>query len=568
MRSREEIIMNNINVLAELAEDAYNTSGWNGSANFSPIIGSNLNDTSTGLKANSYFDGSNNTLVIAFAGTDLPNINNPSLEDFGDNANLATGRLPEQAPQAVAYANQQIANAQNQFNSNINVVYTGHSLGGFLAQHVHLENGNGSAIVFNSPGTNSNTNINVNPDITYVFSNPSEWGATTPIHTLGNYLGNDYLFVMGAGGHGIGAINTALSSQNSITLTAPQLKNIIVRDLNNINPVTNNDFADLSVVIDNFAVRGLVGELLIEALEETGNDCFSGNTMIDVWPTGFEASGSSNGRTPISDETRSKKSIEEIEVGDWVVSFDKEGKIQPARVSRTFSKDVKIILDFFGTGVTPGHVYFRADSDKAHKFETLIDLLRDDGVIETAQGVYIRAATGLPIDDPRDGFVQAITGEILDDGAIAVRERGELRLGTRFITEGGRDYCIADLIEALGSKIDENGLICRDNGEAKPFHWDLSETLPKPEDYVLKRSGTSLEKIYQASEWEAQRPQMPPPMRRDGGPVGPLPASEISRVEPNTPLAASSERYARSQRPIFDARTDAGAKPVTSNKVH
>jgi len=309
---------------------------------------------------------------------------------------------------------------------------------------------------------------------------------------------------------------------------------------------------------------------LEELPEDEDSLCFVEGTRIEMWPSDTAAISEGIGNSAHSEILAKTwyKPIENIAEGDLVVSFGEDGKLRPSKVTRLFRKDVKIVLDFFGTGVTPGHVYFRADNDKAHKFETLIDILRDDGVIETAEGVSIRAATGLPIDDPRDGFVQAVTGEILDDGAIAVRERGELRLGTRFITEDGRDYCIADLIEALGSKIDENGLICRDNGEAKPFHWDLSETLPKPEDYVLKRSGTSLEKIYQASEWEAQRPQMPPPMRRDGGPVGPLPASEISRVEPNTPLAASSERYARSRRPIFDARTDAGAKPVTSNKVN
>jgi len=295
------------------------------------------------------------------------------------------------------------------------------------------------------------------------------------------------------------------------------------------------------------------------------SDCFVATTAIDMWPVNIPTS-------PIDEDLVVQnvwqKPIKNIAVGDWVTSFDKEGKLQPARVSRTFSKDVKIILDFFGTGVTPGHVYYRADTHEEHKFQTLIDIIRDDGVIETVNGTHIRASTGLPIDDPRDRFVQAITGEVLDDGAIAVRERGQVRLGTRFITDDGGDYCISDLISTLGAEVDEDGLICRGSDEPKPFHWDFDDTLPKPEDYVLKRSGTSLEEIYQASEWEVQRPQMPPPLRRDGGPVGPLPASEISRVEPNTPLAASSERYAQSQRPIFDARTDAGARPVTLNKVN
>ena len=44
-----------------------------------------------------------------------------------------------------------------------------------LAQHALLENGDGSAVVFNSPRINQHTNFNNEPIVTYVYSNPVEW---------------------------------------------------------------------------------------------------------------------------------------------------------------------------------------------------------------------------------------------------------------------------------------------------------------------------------------------------------------------------------------------------------
>lgn len=45
--------------------------------------------------------------------------------------------------------------------------------------------------------------------------------------------------------------------------------------------------------------------------------------------------------------------------------------------------------------------------------------------------------------------------------------------------------------------------------------------MTKPEDYILKRSGTTLEEIYKAAEWEEQRPYMPLPVSLDSGTASP-----------------------------------------------
>lgn len=191
---------------------------------------------------------------------------------------------------------------------------------------------------------------------------------------------------------------------------------------------------------------------------------------------------------------------------------------------------------FHGTRVTLGHVYYRPDSKKADKFETLIDILRDDGLIQALDGTLLRAATNAPVGELRDGFVLAVTGVRLADGSLIVKDSGRIRLGTRFIVDGRRTYCVADLIEAVGGTVDEDELIRIADGPAMPFHWEFGDILPKPEDFLLASSGTTLEDIYKASEWESRRPRMPAPMVLDGGEVLPLSQADLAVMSRNEPL--------------------------------
>jgi hypothetical protein len=234
-----------------------------------------------------------------------------------------------------------------------------------------------------------------------------------------------------------------------------------------------------------------------------------------------------------------KKPIHKIGVGDYVVSHDKNGNMVPGYVPRIMTNDAKILLDFHGTRVTPGHVYYRPDSKRADKYETLIDVLRDDGMIEDRDGVQLRAATNVPVDGPLDRFVQAVTGALRPDGNVDVKEQGRIRLGTRFIVRTDKtrkDYSVADLIEAGGGVVGDDELIRVGDGPGIPFHWDFDDSLPKPEDFVLAASGTTLEDIYKAAEWESQGPRLPAPMVLDGGPVQPLKGAELSVLPRNEPL--------------------------------
>ena len=242
------------------------------------------------------------------------------------------------------------------------------------------------------------------------------------------------------------------------------------------------------------------------------------------------------------DKVRAKiwqKPIELIEVGDIVVSFDGSGNLVPGPVTRTFQYDAKILLDFHGTRVTPGHVYYRPDSKRSCKYETLIDVLRDDGVIQHQDGSLIRATTNVPADSPRDGFVQAVTGQRRADGSVEVREQGRIRLGTRFLAGQGKarkSYAVADLIEAAGGQVGADELIRIDDGAPVPFHWGFGDRLPSPEDFVLACSSTTLEDIYKAGEWESQGPRLPAPIVLDRGPVQPLEGAERTAMPRNEPL--------------------------------
>ncbi|WP_254656745.1 Hint domain-containing protein [Leisingera sp. JC1] len=294
-------------------------------------------------------------------------------------------------------------------------------------------------------------------------------------------------------------------------------------------------------------------ELLIDVIYED-KKCFAAGTLISM------ADGS-------------QKPIEEVAADDWVLSFDQNsGQTVPGRVTRTFQNDAKILLDFHGTRVTPGHVYYRPDSKKPYKFETLIDVLRDDGVIQHQDGSLIRAATNVPVGDPRDCFVKAVTGPRSADGSVEAKDQGRIRLGTRFLAGEGKSrksWSVADLIEAGGGIVGDDELIRVGEGEPMPFHWEFGDTLPKPEDFVLACSGTTLEDIYKAAEWESQGPRLPAPAVLDGGPVRPLSDAALAAMPRNEPLevahaptAAEAPRRGlnRKQRKAMEARQRKAAK--------
>ncbi len=302
--------------------------------------------------------------------------------------------------------------------------------------------------------------------------------------------------------------------------------------------------------------------------------CFGPEVPIDMWPLDPSLKPGPDGIYD-QDEVRAKiwkKPIELIAVGDIVVSFDDNDNLVPGPVTRTFQNNAKVLLDFHGTRVTPGHVYYRPDSKKSYKYETLIDVLRDDGMIKHQNGTLIRAATNAPVDSPRDGFVRAVAGKRKAEGTFVQTDEGRIRLGTRFLVGAGEErksFAVADLIERNGGVVGADELIHVGDNPGVPFTWDFADTLPKPEDFVLACSGTTLEDIYKAAEWESQGPRLPAPMVLDRGPVQPLKGAALSAMPRNEPLSVSHAPVAaarpqrtlnRKQRKAMEAKQRKAAK--------
>ncbi|RWP54741.1 hypothetical protein [Mesorhizobium sp.] len=191
---------------------------------------------------------------------------------------------------------------------------------------------------------------------------------------------------------------------------------------------------------------------------------------------------------------------------------------------------------------------YRADSTKPYKFEPLIDILRDDGVIQNANGKLIRATTGCEVGSEDDREFWASTVYRDKDGTERVRDKKKLRLGTRWVLPNGHHFSMREYMASAGMELLPSGYVkLKQSGLTTIFVWVLSETLPNPEDFVLKRSGTTLEDIYKAAQWEGQHPQMPPPMVRDGGPVQPLSQAGLTLMPRNTPLAMRGGGYTAGQ---------------------
>ena len=221
---------------------------------------------------------------------------------------------------------------------------------------------------------------------------------------------------------------------------------------------------------------------------------------------------------------RSKKPIKDIRVGDLVTSYDDKGKLVTGRVTRTMDNTVKFILDVHGLMVTPGHVTLCGDGRFAGQHVPMIDILRSDGALVKEDGTKVRAGTDEPVGSSRDQLIHAVAGDRGQDDTFIPHESGQIRLGTKYITEDekGDSYvvCVADIIEHLGGIVLPNGMIAREpGGEGMPFLWSEGPRLPRPEDYVLQRSQLTLNDIYAAGEWEAVQPQMPPPPSAEAMPM-------------------------------------------------
>jgi len=129
--------------------------------------------------------------------------------------------------------------------------------------------------------------------------------------------------------------------------------------------------------------------------------------------------------TPITLADGTTKPIAAIRPGDMVLSPDKTGALVPARVTRTFVNDVAHVLDFHGTGVTPGHVFLCGAGRFQGRHVLLLDILRDDGAVVRQDGSLMRASTGCAVGS--DGGPTYAGGDRLAPRSRRVRLRSWLQ---------------------------------------------------------------------------------------------------------------------------------------------
>ena len=143
--------------------------------------------------------------------------------------------------------------------------------------------------------------------------------------------------------------------------------------------------------------------------------------------------------TPITLADGTMRAIEAIRPGDHVLSYAADGTLTPARVTRTFVNEAACVLDFHGTGVTPGHVFLSGAGRFAGRHVPLIDILRDDGAVVRHDGSLMRTSTGEPV-----GF----DGGRLNEVVAADRTKVRQRAGTRVPGKTGAVTCWAKLTGA------------------------------------------------------------------------------------------------------------------------
>jgi len=120
-------------------------------------VASKPSTTSNGLQAGAYQNSTKKTLIVVFKGTALASKSGPS--DLRSDIAIATGTTPAQLHPAKKFLEEQIAYANLH---NLDIVLSGHSLGGFLAQSLsHIEyKGEEYSFpfaTFNAPGAKGNS---------------------------------------------------------------------------------------------------------------------------------------------------------------------------------------------------------------------------------------------------------------------------------------------------------------------------------------------------------------------------------------------------------------------------
>jgi len=189
--------------------------------------------------------------------------------------------------------------------------------------------------------------------------------------------------------------------------------------------------------------------------------------------------------TPILMADGQEKPIEDIRVGDMVMSFDPSadqgrGALVPKPVSRTFQNITRSIIDLRGLHMTPGHVCLTDDG----RFETIAEILLRDGILVEADGTPIRARTGAKIGSMEDTPVLIAYPDEKTGKEIFVRARAGIPC--RLVRERDgtmRHLSLALMLRAYHQTLTPDGLIQSPDGSlGEATDWPEDST-PMDKDY-------------------------------------------------------------------------------------
>ncbi|MEP5821271.1 hypothetical protein [Tateyamaria sp.] len=314
---------------------------------------------------------------------------------------------------------------------------------------------------------------------------------------------------------------------------------------------------------------GLSGEILDglsnpeNYLNQLTNHCFLEDSSVQMWPLDPSikprADGSYDEELVLSKVWYKRQ--DQMQAGDLVVSPDKWGRLQPGRVTRTMTNTATHILDFWGTGVTPGHAYNCADGPLKGGFAPIMDILRMDGALMRSDGTMFRSTTNCDVGSTGDRIIHAEATIQKPDGTWTPKKRGQIRFGTRISTpDGTKSVSVMEIAERQGWSLSDDGYMVGKiegaDGTVQegqfPFPYTHGAELPKPEAYILTRSQVTLEDIYLANEWEQISTRMPAPNSLAG--FNPNSTMKRTKPKPNIPPAFANRPDAptvknRAQRP-------------------
>lgn len=253
-------------------------------------------------------------------------------------------------------------------------------------------------------------------------------------------------------------------------------------------------------------VEDATGDELFEDLldKQLSRNNLTNSGVSEVRPSNIECFLAG---TLISFSDGSARPIEEISTGDQVLTYNFSGELVAGRVTRTFQNEVSHLLNVHGLKVTPGHVTLCGDGQFAGKHVPIIDILLSDGALVKEDASLIRVAINKPVGSLEDQFVKvsyALTSEDAQSGNL---QSGEMRVGTLLFDKGGTPVSVLDCIRAEGMTFDpETGLVCREEQSPEPLYF--YGPLPRPEDYILRRSRETLEGILADGEWEGSQSEL------------------------------------------------------------